>query len=138
MSAMPDTHSKRRRWFQFRLSTWFMLVGIVAWVMLLTRFEASYDDSSWLSLGLHCSRYTSGQFGNGIESTRESGWCLMLVIPRLDLEPGQDWDDVHVIDLRFRYTIFYPALALAAFLTWKAFWRIRERRRAKPALAALE
>ena len=24
-----------RRWFQFKLSTWFVLVGIVAWAMML-------------------------------------------------------------------------------------------------------
>lgn len=32
---MPDTPAKSRRWFQFRLSTWFVLVGIVAWAMWL-------------------------------------------------------------------------------------------------------
>ncbi len=31
---MPDNTAPRRRWFQFKLSTWFVLVGILAWAMM--------------------------------------------------------------------------------------------------------
>jgi len=30
---MTETPAPRRRWFQFRLSTWFVLVGILCWAL---------------------------------------------------------------------------------------------------------
>jgi hypothetical protein len=111
---MADDRAPLRRWFQFRLSTWFVLVAILAWAMWLRpwAYLQVYDNPTvLLNLG---------------------GW------------PGSDHPDYFQISLQSAHArsmrgialgigpnpaILYPALALAAFIGWKTAWPIVERRR---------
>ena len=43
---MPDNPAPRRRWFQFRLSTWFVLMAILAWAMIEWPWVRLYPLSS--------------------------------------------------------------------------------------------
>ncbi len=94
-----------RRWFQYRLTTWFVLVAILAWAMLQRPFLVT----SWDQLS------TRKILGQGV-----GGGVLVgaVVVEVHSLNPA----------------LLYPALALAAFVGWKAaraIWRRVVRRKAK-------
>lgn len=93
MASRETTFLPPRRWFQFRLSTWFVLVGIVAWALVSQPFVVE-------SLG-----------------------------PRAGIMSGPPWDPIYVVERRPNLKLIYPALALAAFLSWKLLWLVVERRR---------
>lgn len=83
---MPDPPP--RRWFQFQLSTWFVLVGLLAWAML---------EWPWVVTLVN----------NRVQNTTDE-WSSFPADPSELPEPALN------PDLR------YPALALAAFVGWKA------------------
>lgn len=78
----------KRRWLQFRLSTWFVLVAILVWAIVDPIYTKRVE------MGTH--PFT----GNHVEVIRQR--------------------------INFR-----PILGLLAFLAWKAFWAVVERRREK-------
>ncbi len=99
----------RRHWFRFRLSTWFVLLGILCWVMAL-RPSLSF------------------------EHARRSNVYVFALGMVFDSGPRQDFLLVASIG---PLSLLWPALALLVFLTSKAFWAIRSRR-ARPAVVSVE
>jgi hypothetical protein len=95
-----DVQPKKPR-FQFRLSTWFVLVAILAWAM--THWP-------WVVTDRY---YASQTFVESLSGPQE--------IERHSLNAALIW----------------PALALPAFVTWKAAWSVAERRRRRLAHATL-
>jgi hypothetical protein len=105
--------SPPRRWLQFRLSTWFVLVAILALAMarwpyfdefgaLVELINATVRSSTGgVDPPYHIPYWGLGQF--------LWFWKLKLSVEQLK----------------------WPALALAAFLAWKAAWAVVERRRRK-------
>jgi hypothetical protein len=81
------THVPRRRWFQFKLTTWFVLAGILAW---------AFACWPWWSVQVRRGYMT----GLPINQSRVMEQTITTPNPAL----------------------IYPALALLAFLTWKAVW----------------
>src|SRR5689334_21924047 len=96
MDAPPTT----RRWFQWRLSTWFVLVAIIGWAMIQTPYLVPPFPrlTSWMILG------------RGLNS---DAVLIGHLIPDRKINPD----------------LLGPCVALLAFLTWKAFWLVREHAR---------
>jgi hypothetical protein len=88
-----------RRWFQFRLSTWFVLVAIIAWAMT-------------------CRPYYWEIFGSTIEPAS---------IGFNDADPYHLNEPSREHRKKFNPSLRWPALALTAFLTWKAAWAVGPR-----------
>ncbi|MGE0535985.1 MAG: hypothetical protein AB7O68_13480 [Pirellulales bacterium] len=109
----------KHRWFQFRLSTWFVLVAILAWVMALWPY---FDEFEVL-----------------VELTKatvrpSTGW----IDPPYDIPYGGLGQFLWFWKLKLSVEqLEWPAVALAAFLAWKAAWalgpRVVRRRRARTA-----
>ncbi len=93
-----------RRWFRFRLSTWFVLLGILCWFV-----------STPCNLYRHYSVNTPGEFV----------WLSDTTEP-LDEFPENVFH-LHT-DIYPNPRLLGPTLALLAFITWKAFWAVRARR----------
>lgn len=106
----------RRRWFQFSLSKWFVLVAILAWAMMEWPWivylvdpvphpldPADYTPQEWLFLNTRHS-YMGWK-------PAEAHYVLRRLIPRL----------------------IYPALTLVGFVGWKAAWAVRRRIRGRTA-----
>jgi hypothetical protein len=91
-----------RRWLQFRLSTWFVLVAILGWAMV-TRPYWVRDSFSQFRSGQ--SAYVTSDRGDLIPAR------ALMVRPRPRVNPALGW----------------PALALATFLAWKAAWAVGPR-----------
>jgi hypothetical protein len=95
----------KRRWFRFRLSTVLILTAIVAWAMA-TRPHVILR--TWKNFGLSPEykwfvRITAATVNpNGTFDER----CMEVLIPAMSL---------------------WPAIALAAFLAWKAAWALGPR-----------
>ena len=91
-----------RRWFQFRLSTWFVLVAVAAWALALGPFVGT----------------TRCDFGE--HSNRDYFFVSWGVVNAESTARG------HISDLILGPApeILYPLLALAAFVGWKAAWAI--------------
>lgn len=96
----------KRRWFQFRLTTWFVFVAILAWAMLQWPWMTTTVESrSWMS-------------------------------PPVAQEPirGQrqlvsDLDGITTVH-KIRHlnpALLYPALALTTFIVWKGISLLRNR-----------
>ena len=79
-----------RRWFQFRITTWFVLVAILVWAMM--QGEWYYD-------------------------TIEEGYLISG--PNRGIQVS--------LVRKYNSALIYPALALAAFVGWKAAWAIGRR-----------
>ena len=103
-----------RRWFQFRLSSWFVLVAILAWAML------RWPDMDW-----------------------DEYWIL-LPIPNTAGPQPEEYRKAfvfEVLELRCYCWTYswpnpvakWPALALAAFVGWKAAALVLNRRRSTSA-----
>jgi hypothetical protein len=97
----------KRRWFRFRLSTVLILTAIVAWGMACRPYVVHY---------VEVSETRPQDIPPGslraipmMVNLRRTLWT----VHRENLNPGLKW----------------PALALAAFFTWKAGWAVVERRR---------
>lgn len=100
MSRIPPP----RRWYQFKLSTWFVLAGITAWVMALKPFFSSES----LTAGQLTDR--NGLYVNiGMENLENVPYLLFRIGPAPELAG--------------------PVIALLAFVGWKSAWLIVERRR---------
>jgi hypothetical protein len=123
-----------RRWFQFRLSTWFVLVAILGWAMAcwpfywheITHYSApmrARDERT--ALGVFVGRSNSADYTDWIHKQREAflthGFPASS-FPRTSYVEGRD-----IVNPATRW----PVLALAAFLAWKAAWAVVERRRRK-------
>lgn len=108
---MDQKPKSMRRFFQFRLSTWLVLVGIAAWGMAkLPHYTNSEVFMAFLEqpvpkgfVGVPV-EYNWSYFGLG---KYEWFWRVKLSADRL----------------------LYPALALAAFCCCKGYWLVRRRRR---------
>jgi hypothetical protein len=92
------------RWYQFRLGTWFVLTAILAWAM---------TEWPWVRFPEPVS----------LPALKYVGRKEILITPwkppyrERIVNPG----------------LLYPALALAAFVGWKAAWAIAQRRKNLPA-----
>jgi hypothetical protein len=92
----------KRPWFQFRLSTWFVLVAILGWAMA-TRPYVEYQSVA----------------SGGVElPPREESWSLAV----------ETWNHEFSVESGPK-SVAWPALALAGFLARKASWAVVERRR---------
>jgi hypothetical protein len=107
----------KRRWFRFRLSTVLILTAITAWGM------ARRPDQLF-----HFSRATHGYVG--LPATAAAP-------PHIgDLFPDRGRTYYRIDKTALIRRLAYPAIALAAFLAWKAAWAMVEastprRRRAR-------
>ncbi|MGE0535730.1 MAG: hypothetical protein AB7O68_12195 [Pirellulales bacterium] len=109
MAARP-----KRRWIQFRLSTWLLLVGIIGWTMALPpgldffhyRIATPHPWRVVKQPARWHVRFTVARFVS--ESHGDDGWGLGLNFP-----DGAQW----------------PVAALATFLVGKTAWGAIERRR---------
>ena len=91
-----------RRWFQFRLSTWFVLVGILAWAMMCRPWTLP-------------ARIVEGSDVQGLT---------------VEVRPGDfEMAGQFRMEVPMNPALRYPALALAALVGWRAAWAIVERRR---------
>ena len=97
-----------RRWFQWKLSTWFVLVAGVAWTLAMRPY-----------LGYQGRNPPTMNMLIGDIEGRHS--VLVLAITG----PGQD--RLYAVIIGPFPWLFIPALALAAFVGWKAAWTIWRR-----------
>jgi hypothetical protein len=114
-----------RRWFQFRLSTWFVLVAILGWAMtcwpILVRERRVVSAAEWNA--------ASGKMPK--ENLEREVKYHELLAARRQNHPVT-WH-YFVVESRPNARLLYPALALAAFLVWKAAWAMVARRRRRSA-----
>ena len=106
---------RKRRWYQFRPSTWFVLVAILAWIIVFKPLAGIYyEDRSVarLSLGHVDEDGAAHLFLGGGSQYPQAYWTASIFI-------GDN--------------LMWPASAFAAFLAWK----IVERRRARQATTRL-
>jgi hypothetical protein len=95
--------TSRHRWFQFRLSTWFVLVAILGWAMACRPLIVStFEVADTKPVG----RVGAIPLVVNLHQT-------MWTVHHDELNPGLKW----------------PILALAAFVAWKAGWAVQHRRR---------
>ena len=105
------TDAPPRRWYQFKLSTILVLVGIVAWAMAY--FLKGYFITPWF-------RYETPE---PVKPRNYDDWSFTCTLGTPD---GEAIDCL--LGFVFRRGIGWPLLALAAFLTWKLVWVIGARR----------
>lgn len=102
MKARP-----KRRWLQSRLSTWLVLIGILAWTMAI-------QPGFWF-------HHIKAPYTQHIDD----GWYGDFLIGRLHTNPqvpGHYWRIIYFFPAQIRW----PVLALVTFLGWKLIWpRIR-------------
>jgi hypothetical protein len=121
----------KRRWFRFRLSTVLILTAIVAWGM------ATHPS---IRCGAVQAVTWDGDEVNGVRVAILFDYMNRMIDE--DAEPSDDIlayaeFDIHD-EARFYWLALmprkaiWPALALAAFLAWKAAWGVVESRRRKP------
>ena len=101
-----------RRWLQFRLSTWFVLVAVLGWAMTCRPYYKDFHDVVVEHEG------GSGILSFGFNDEDPYHTALLATLhAQVGLNPELRW----------------PTLALAAFLAWKAAWAVAERRRRQSA-----
>ncbi len=125
-----------RRWFQFSLSTWFVLVAILAWAMWLRPTidwgSADLPDawSKWNRMGImiQTNMHLPGNYDapEAEDSLDNLGFAWYR---RSDNSPWVQFSSIRVTPK----SSLSPALALAAFVGWKATGAIRRRVRSKSA-----
>lgn len=97
--------SKAKRWFQWRLSTWFVLVAILAWALIHKPYVIPAaplpPDPMFLAKGVNSGATLSGRLN---------------------------------VDRKLNPALMEPCIALLAFIAWKVAWRVLERSREKPAV----
>ena len=98
----------KRRWFQFRLASWFVLVAILAWAMSL-KPEFRYKHSTGLSGG----------------PPDIFIFEFFYVSPDRSINHWEFW----AIGIS---ALLWPALALVAFVAWKAVRLFLNHRHEKP------
>jgi len=130
----------RRRWFQFRLSTWFILVGILGLAMAArpsvhldgaARLPQSNDN--YLLIGLAAGQNVwrlilteTFEYDSRVaESYVQSPYKFWLVWANAD-----GWSSLHI---GASHSLMAAILALLAFLVWKVAWLVIARRRARAA-----
>jgi hypothetical protein len=119
---MPNQPKRTwRRWFQFNLSTWLVLVGIVAWALAqrpythpVTYLIYQKPDSAQLE---RVNRFEGDSWTRGF-------WPWL----RAAVKVSPMCRSVEVVH-RPNPALIWPALALAAFLGWKGFCQVRNRPR---------
>jgi len=110
-----------RRWYQFRLSTILVLVGLLAWVMAL-RPAVDSDYDSGLGLGEHFVMITARFDDRPYNADPYVAIAYDNIRVSLLIEWG-DWMSEAWLSLTPKGAV-YPALALVAFVAWT---RIRPR-----------
>jgi len=118
-----------RRWFRFRLSTWFVLVALLAWAMTLR----PYYTNGRLFMVLVDPKIAAEARQQPFISNRIDvhNWGMSIseqkARQRNRPEIGFDNYNTRVWYWRSRLTLerlAYPALALAAFVGWKTAWAL--------------
>jgi len=125
----------KRRWLQFRLSTWFALVAILAWALACQPYvvyRAEELDASVAAKVVADSkeRFSEsalrnvklaalGELANGY---RAKGYRDI----QMNVQECRLFGDRPVLNPK----LWIPTLALVAFLGWKVAWAAVERRRA--------
>ena len=116
-----------RRWFQFRLSTWFVLVAILGWAMTCRPYVITHRTSWTVPI-----RYEV--IGPEFKLSRDRTTKLAPSV-------HSDWQGFKVEYVHadgatayysgsrrsMNYQFAWPLLALAAFLAWKVAWAIGPR-----------
>ena len=117
-----------RRWFRFRLSTWFVLVAILAWAMtcwpILVRERRVVSAAEWNAA-------TGKMSEENLE--REVKYHELLAARRQNHAVTFHH---FFVETRLNARLLYPAFALAAFLAWKAAWVMVERQRRRHSAAS--
>ncbi len=92
------------RWVRFRLSTWFVLVIVLAGLMSAQPYLVFIERP----------HFGGGLYGDKTKSLFGMTW----------INEGVGWQE----EVGFNYRLTWPVLTLAAFLTWKAARAIRAAR----------
>ncbi len=119
-----------RRWFQYRLSTWFVLVAIACWVMAIWptrriyhgRAGATVDSMRGVAVSLFLDTGKLQKLARNRGASESDEYTLYLVVMTKASK------DVYMISFGPK-RIQWPALALAVVCAWKGPWLRRERRR---------
>ncbi len=106
-----------RRWFQFRLSTWFVLVTFVAWGMACQPWIVREERVVYVS---H-SDFQAAKDPLGLQHERTIGGGIET------LDDGSARYHYRSEHHKPNAKLIWPALALAAFLVWKAAWTMHGR-----------
>jgi len=120
----------RRRWFQFRLSTWFVLVAIVSWGMLLQPkmnfAHSSGPNDRWALIVSIVLDSPEGAIAPGKPKLGyDNCGCSLFLSSK---------SQRHLFRFAFApKTAFLPIIALASFVGWKATWAIAGWRRNRSA-----
>lgn len=116
---MADTPP--RRWYQFRLSTIFLVIALLAWTMSRGEslvFPADSSSSNWCS---------SVSFNLIAEDTTGSGRLTSL--PRLRasllLNPGRPYDEYVFMVTATARQLIMPAVFISLYLGWRLASRIK-------------
>jgi hypothetical protein len=116
MDAQP-----KRRWFRFQLSTVLILTAIAAWGMACRPYVGLFYHHDIADRS-----YSAGHIPNDLGD--EGHWVTSFMSSKATT--GQHGLQLYVGP---NPELAYPALALAAFLAWKAVGAVVERRRASRA-----
>jgi hypothetical protein len=130
-----------RPWFQFRLTTWFVLVALLAWAMMLRPYYTNGRLFMVLVDPKIAAESRRQPFISNRIDVNNWGMSIREQTARQGKRPDFGFDnyDIRVWYWRSRLTLerlAYPALALAAFVGWKAasaLWRSRARRQGEQA-----
>ncbi len=149
-----------RRWFRFRLSTWFVLLGILCWAMA-TRPTRNYQNLDFpfqhefdlFGLGISL----PDNKANGYE--RHVSMRLLKRLPFIKAQYGTSpklFENPYLLGFYVRTSVpisnrnrinvdvyevalsplRWPAVALATFITWKFFSAVRSRRASRTVAVA--
>jgi len=108
----------RRRWFQFRLSTWFVLVAILAWAMACRPWIVSEE----YAVDVSRSDFLAAKDPLGYQHDRTIGGGIET------LDDGSVRYHYRYEHYRPNASLAWPAAALTASLAWKAAWAVGPRR----------
>lgn len=99
--------------FQFRLSTWLVLIGIMAWEMALRPRARLIYSTSWTGYS---------EFGTRVDDY--ATWTFQMS----GNSAGENVFFGAVLEISPFPAVLYPALAVLTFIAWKFFQQRRMRR----------
>lgn len=129
MNAKPQ-----RRWFQFRLSTWFVLIAIVAWAMALRPWGEYVVRAMPTRPGrtdvfsAHISRNVPQERLGLSSAGSDSNW-----VTDFRVYTGNPRQMRRFLAVFGPAEIVWPVLSLAVLAAWKLAWRMVDRRRERAA-----
>jgi hypothetical protein len=114
-----------RRWFQFRLSTWLLLIAILCWAMSARPYARSYWSLVSVAPVLGMPRDATvegrqilGNYPGDLDNPDFPEWLQAAAEPVSSKNRSAQLQLENHVDINPR--LRYPAAALLAFIHWKA------------------